>query len=175
MPCWGLRSARYTRLMEHRVAFTIGIDDLTNSMNLTTRRFVLAGSAVFAIAGLAVAASGNPWGLPLAAFAMLVFLFWRFPVIDRWLLERRGSSRIGTECEVWLDETGVAYRQTGMSGHFDWKTVTEILDNDRSLILLQRGWPLISIPKRAFASTQAAAAFVDAVRRASDIPGHRAT
>lgn len=158
--------------MDHRVAFTIGLDDLTDTMRLSTRKFALAGSAVFAIAGLAIAASGNPWGLLLAAFAILVFLFWRFPIIDRWLLKRRASARIGTECEVWLDETGVAYRQTGMNGHFDWTTVTGILDNDRSLILLQGGWPLISIPKRAFASTEAAAAFVAAVRRASDIAGH---
>jgi hypothetical protein len=157
--------------MEHRVAFTIGVDDLTDTLNLTTRRFALIGSAVFAVIGLAVAATGRPWGLLLAAFAILVLLSWRFPVIDRWLLRRRAASRIGTECEVWLDETGVAYRQTGMTGHFDWSTVDGILDTDRSLILLHDGSPLIAIPKRAFASAESAAEFVTELRRAGDIPG----
>jgi hypothetical protein len=158
--------------MDHRVAFTVGLDDMTDTVRLSTRKFALTGSAVFAILGLGLAATGRPWGLFVAALGILVILFWRFPVIDRWLLQRRAASRIGTECEVWLDDTGVAYRQTGLNGHVDWKTVTRILDNDRSLILLQGGIPLIAIPKRAFASPEAAAEFVAAVRRASDKPGH---
>jgi hypothetical protein len=157
--------------MDHRVAFTVSLDDMTDTTRLSTRKFALTGSAVFAILGLALAATGRPWGFLVAGLAILVILFWRFPVIDRWLLQRRASSRIGTDCEVWLDDTGVAYRQTGMNGHFDWRTVTRILDNERSLILFQDGIPLIAIPKRAFDSSEAAAAFVAAVRRASDIPG----
>lgn len=155
--------------MDHRVAFTVGLDDVTDTMRLTTRTYALTGSAVFAILGLAIATMGNPWGLLVATLAVLVILVWRLPVIDGWLLRRRAASRIGMDCEVWLDDRGVGYRQTGMNGHFDWKTVTKILDDDRSLVLLQDGVPLLAIPKRAFASSDAAAEFVAAVRGGTGI------
>ena len=156
--------------MDQRVGFTVTLDDLVDTMSLSTRRFAMAGAAAFGILGLAGAATGNVAGLVLAALAALVFVFWRFPAIDRWLLSKRQVSRIGTSCEVWLTDTGVEYRQTGMSGRFAWAMVADVLESDRSVILRHGSTPLIGIPKRAFASPAAAAEFAEAVRRQSGTP-----
>ena len=48
-------------------------------------------------------------------------------------------------------------------------TITSIQEDDRSLSLMQGGITLMGIPKRAFGSDEAAAAFVAEVRRAAGI------
>lgn len=156
---------------QHRVTFTIGLDDLTNGSHLMARRRIYVLAAGGAVVGLILLALGSQLeGVVILALSLLLLAIWRFPVADRWWFRRHASALIGNECEMWLDDTGVAYRQTGMEGHYAWEKINRIKEDDRTLLLMQGGIPLASIPKRAFASPQEQAAFVAAIRQASNIP-----
>lgn len=155
---------------QHRVTFTIGLDDLTNSSHLMSRKTIYVLAAGSAVVGLIFLALGSQLqGVVFVALSLLLLAIWRFPVVDRWWFGRHASALIGNECEMWLDDTGVAYRQTGMEGHYAWAKINRIKEDDRTLVLMQGGIPLAVIPKRAFASPQEQAAFVAAVRQASHI------
>ena len=154
--------------MDAPVSFTITLDDLVDSQRLSSRKVAIASGALVAF-GLGIFALGSAVGLVAAVLALLALLEWRFPTVDRWLLRRRFAARIGAEVEFWTDERGIEYRQTGFSGHIDWATITSIKEDARSLTLMQGGLRLMGIPKRAFGSDDAAAAFVAEVRRAAGI------
>ncbi len=153
--------------MENVVRFTINVDDMVDTQGLATRKYAIAGGVLFILLGLGLAVAWTSWGFVIAVLGLLVLVAWRFPIVDRWLIQRRAAARIGADCEVWLDDWGVAYRQTGINGHIDWGAITRIMDDDRSVILMQGGIALMAIPKRAFDSVDTAAEFVAAVRRAS--------
>ena len=142
------------------------------TQRLATRKLALGGGVVFIVLGVGLFAAGIEAGLIVAALGLLALADWRFPLSDRWFIHRRASARIGAVCEVWLDDAGVAYRQTAISGHIDWNAITRISEDDRAIILMQGGLALLAIPKRAFGSPDAATQFVAKVRRASDIAGH---
>lgn len=154
--------------MDDPITFTVSLDDMIDTQRLATRKYVLGAGIVLVVLGLALVVV-HPVGLVVAAFGGLTFLDWRFPTVDRWLIRRRASARIGALCEVWLDESGIAYRQAGLSGHIAWSAVTRIIEDDRSLILMQGGLALIALPKRAFDSPEATARFITMVRQASHI------
>jgi hypothetical protein len=152
--------------VDNAISFTITLDDMVDTHRLATRKYALAVGILFILLGLGIAAVVHPAALALAVVGGLTLLDWRFPIVDRWFIRRRAAARIGAICEVWLDETGIAYRQAGLSGHIDWSLVTRIIEDDRSLILVQGGLALMAIPKRAFDSPEAAARFVTVVRLA---------
>jgi hypothetical protein len=157
--------------VDDRIRFTVSLDDMIATQRLATRTYAFAGAALFIILGLGLTALGHGGGLIVAALGLLVLIAWRFPVIDRWLIRRRAAARIGSDCEVWLDDGGVAYRQAGLEGHIDWKAVTRIVEDGHSVILMQGGIGLIAIPLRAFGSPEAAATFLATVRASGHIPG----
>lgn len=158
--------------MDNSIHFTITLDDLVDTHRLATRKYALAIGILAIVLGLGLAAVVHPAALGVAVVGGLTLLEWRFPTVDRWFIRRRAAARIGTICEVWLDETGIAYRQAGLSGHIDWSLVTRIVEDDRSLILMQDGLALMAVPKRAFDSPEATARFVTAVRHAGVIGAH---
>ena len=154
--------------MDAPVTFTITLDDMIDDQRLSSRNAaILAGAMV--LVGLGFLAVGIVAGIAVVILGVLALVEWRFPVLDRWLLRRRTAARIGAECEFWTDERGIEYRQTGFSGHIDWDTITSIKEDDRTLKLMQGGITLMGIPKRAFGSREAVAAFVAEVRRAAGL------
>ena len=154
--------------MDAPVTFTITLDDMIDAQRLSSRRYaVLAG--IMVLVGVGMLAVGLIGGVVVVILGVLALVEWRFPMLDRWLLRRRVAARIGSECEFWTDERGIGYRQTGFSGHIDWDTIASIKEDDRSLSLMQGGITLMGVPKRAFGSKEAAAAFVAEVRRAAGI------
>lgn len=155
--------------MDDHIRFTVSLDDMIATQRLATRKLVFVGGTLCVAVGLGLFALGNGWGLGVAALGLILFLMWQFPVIDRWLIRRRATARIGAECEVWLDDTGIAYRQAGLEGHIDWKAITRIVEDDRTLFLMQGGIGLVAIPRRAFRSPEAAGDFLATVRASSDI------
>jgi hypothetical protein len=158
--------------VDDSLRFTISLDDMVATQRLATRRFALGGSAMFILIGLGLFAAGMAGGLVVAALGLLMLANWRFPIGDRWFIRRQLAARIGATSEIWLDEAGIAYRQTGFTGHIDWEAITRIIEDDRAIIFMQGGIALMAIPKRAFGSSEAATQFVSKVRRASDITGH---
>jgi hypothetical protein len=154
--------------MDAPVMFTITLEDLVDSQRLSSRKVAIA-SGVLMLWGIGLAAVGVSVGIVAAIIALLALLEWRFPTLDRWLLRRRFAARIGAVVEFWTDERGIEYRQTGFSGHIDWATITSIKEDDRTLKLMQGGITLMGIPKRAFGSPEAAAAFVAEVRRGAGL------
>lgn len=156
--------------MDDHIRFIVSLDDMIATLRLTTRKYAFVAAALMIALGLGLAALGYRGGLIVAAFGLLVPIAWRFPLIDRWLIRRRAAARIGSECEVWLDNGGVSYRQSGLDGHIDWKAITRIVEDSRTVILMQGGIGLIAIPLRAFESPEAAATFLATVRASSDIP-----
>jgi hypothetical protein len=157
--------------VDDHIRFTVSLDDMISTQRLATRKGALVAAALIIALGLGLLALGHRGGLIVAAFGLLVGIAWRFPLIDRWQVRRRAAARIGSECEVWLDDTGVAYRQAGLDGHIDWKAITRIVEDGRTVILMQGGIGLIAIPLRAFRSPDDAARFLAAVRASSDIAG----
>jgi hypothetical protein len=155
--------------VEGSIRFTITFDDMLAAQRLLSRKLALGVGTVLILVGVGVVALGYFAGLAVSILGLVILVEWRFPMIDRWILRRRAGVRVGSECELWTDQTGVAFRQTGLNGHFDWPTITAIREDDRSLILMQGASPLMGIPKRAFASSADAAAFIAEVRRAADI------
>ena len=155
--------------MDNPITFTVSLDDMLDTQRLATRKYALGASILLLVLGLAIAVFVHPVGFVVATFGGLSVLEWRFPTVDRWLIRRRAAARIGALCEVWLDESGIAYRQAGLSGHIAWSAITRIIEDDRSLILMQGGVALMALPKRAFDSPEATARFMTTVRQASDI------
>jgi hypothetical protein len=158
--------------VDNAINFTITLDDMVDTHRLATRKYALAVGFLLIFLGVGIAAVVHPAGLGVAVVGGLTLLEWRFPTLDRWFIRRRAAPRIGATCEVWLDETGIAYRQAGLSGHIDWPLVTRIIEDDRSLLVMQGGLALLGLPKRAFDSPEATARFVTAVRQAGAIGAH---
>jgi len=142
------------------------------TQRLATRRLALGWGVLFTFLGVGLFAAGMEGGLVVAALGLLALAAWRFPLSDRWFIRRRAAARIGAVCEIWLDEAGIAYRQTGINGHIDWEAITRIIEDDRAIIVMQGGIALMAIPKRAFGSPEASTQFLSKVRLASDTNGH---
>ncbi len=150
--------------MDDHIRFTVSLDDMMDTTRLASRKYTFVGGTLAMAIGLGLAAIGIRAGMIVAVLGLLVFVLWRFPVIDRWLVRRRAAARIDSDCELWLDDSGIAYRQVGLDGHIDLKAITRIMENDRSVILMQGGIGLMAIPLRAFGSPDAATEFLDTVR-----------
>jgi hypothetical protein len=147
------------------IRFTVSLDDITASRRLRQRRYVLSASAGIAIVGLALwVATRNPLSAVVIALAVLVLLEWRFPIFDRWI--DRGRADVGMDCEMWLDESGLAFHQVGedaafeSTGHVHWSSITTIRQDSRVILIMDGRRVRAGIPKRVFASPGQASDFV---------------
>lgn len=151
------------------LAFTVTLEDVRDSRRVQQRELVmLAGSALIGIGLLVWWLAGNPGGVILAVLGVLMFLEWQWPIFDRWFDRRRLS--VGSTCEVWLDETGIRWRQ-GRAGAFettgqlDWSYVTGIREDGRALVVMDGRAPRVGIPKSAFKSPESLTAFRNEIRQ----------
>src|SRR5207247_10936952 len=110
---------------------------------------------------------GNPAGILFVAIAAFTLLEWRFPIFDHWFDRRRLV--VGSSCEMWLDESGLRYHQTGSegafetTGHVGWSAMTAVREDDQILLVVGGRAARAGIPKRAFGSSEALAALSMAV------------
>lgn len=160
------------------ITFTITLDDMMDIHRLTTRRPTIVAAVAVTIPGLVLTvvginASAIPLiggGLALIVLGALTLAAWRFPVIDRRVIRRRVGARIGAVCDVWLDDDGIAYRQSGISGHIDWTAITRVWESDQSLQIMQGRVVLLGIPKRAFGSADGVSTFIADIQRHVTFP-----
>jgi hypothetical protein len=153
-----------------RLRFTINLDDIRDARRLQQRNVALVfGSAFVVVGSLIWLVSGSWSALALALIGIFVLAEWRFPIFDRWFDRRRLV--LGSECEMWLDESGLNFRQTGtartfeMSGQVDWSRISGLREDSRALLVMDGRVVRAGIPKRAFTSSDALAEFRDEIAR----------
>lgn len=150
--------------MTDPIRFIVSLDDIRDARRLQQRTLVFVASTGLAALGLLLwLLTGNAWSAVVVAFAVLAVVEWRFPVFDRWF--DRGRADVGMECDLWLDETGLAFHQRARNGsfettgHIDWSMMTTVREDDRLLFIMDGRRARVGIPKRAFASREGLDAF----------------
>jgi hypothetical protein len=177
----GARARRsYTRSVAEPIRFTVTSVGIRDTRRLQQRHLISWAVPGLAAAGLVLVLSGNSGGLVLVAIGVLMFLEWRYPIFDRWFDRRRLI--LGSECEVWLDESGLRFHQAGgeafdVSGQFNWSRISGLLEDDRAVLVVDGRVGRIGIPKEAFASAESLAAFRAEIhqRVAEQRPGSRSS
>ena len=156
--------------MTDRVRFSINLDDIRDARRLQQRNVALVSGSAFLVVGSVIWLVSASWSaLALAVIGIVVLAEWRFPIFDRWFDRRKLI--LGSECEMWLDESGLNFRQTGnagafeMSGHVDWSRISGIREDGRALLVMDGRVVRAGIPKRAFTSSDALAEFRDEIAR----------
>ena len=149
------------------VRWTMAADDILGGSMLYQRRlwlFLRVGVVVSGALGVVLfAISGDPslW-LPPIAIALL-FGFYVLIGVRR-SLSRQGRSLIGEEVVFWVDADGAHQDLAG--GHFwiEWRALTDVVDDETTIVVKRDRLPSFFIPKRAFASGAEAAAFLEYMR-----------
>jgi hypothetical protein len=150
------------------VRFIVTLEGIRDSRRLQQRNFVrLAGGGLIAVGVGLWLVTGHPAAIAAVVFATLIFLEWRFPVFDSWFDRHRLV--LGSECEVWADESGIRYRQgaTGTfesSGVIDWSRISEVREDDRALLVMDGRQTLVAIPKGAVSAPESLARFAAEIR-----------
>jgi hypothetical protein len=150
--------------MTEPIRFLVTLDGIRDTRQLQQRRLVAVVVSGLVLAGAALTLLKLPGGIALVVMGAFLVLAWRFPIIDGWF-DRR-SLVLGSECEVWLDDSGVQWRQGRddtftTTGHFDWSRITGLLENDRVLLVMHGRAALVGIPKEHVDSVEQLAAFRD--------------
>ena len=144
------------------IRFTVTLEGIRDARRLQQRYFVLWGGTGLVAVGLLLWVLGNPGGVFLVVLGVFLFVEWRFPIFDRWFDRRRLI--VGSECEVWLDESAIHWRQTRSgafetTGQIDWSRISGLREDDRAILVMDGRVPRIGIPKTAFGSAEALGEF----------------
>src|SRR5436309_7191502 len=162
---WG----RYTRVVVGPIRFVVTLDGVRDARRLQQRQLVIwTGTGLVAVGLLAWWLTRNPGGVFLIVLGLLTFIEWRYPIFDKWFDRRRLT--VGSECEVWLEESAVHWRQGragafDVTGQLDWSRVTGIREDDRAILVMDGRVARIGIPKSAFTSAESLARFRDEIRQ----------
>jgi hypothetical protein len=161
-------SPRSARNAPTAVRWTTTVDDLVDGSHLTAvglRRIVsVLGVAALAWGLYTIVADDIAFGLFLAAYAALTvgMVYWR--PLERVIVGWQARPLVGRECEASITPAGVAVRQGSAVGVLVWRELTTVREDDRTVLVVAGKAARFSVPKRAFASPEDAAAFRDDVR-----------
>ena len=155
--------------MDGSVRFPVTLDGIRDTRQLQQRGIVAIAASGLAAAGLIVwVLLHSPLGIFFVVLGAWILVEWRFPIVDRWFDRRRLVT--GSDCEVWLDESGVRWHQAregtfDTTGHFDWSRISGLKESDRAMLVMGGRSVLIAIPKRHVDSVEQLAAFRDEILR----------
>jgi hypothetical protein len=150
------------------IRFTVTLEGIRDARRLQQRYLVLwGGSGAIALGFLLWWVTGNPGGLFLVAIGVWIFVEWPFAPFDRWF--DRGKVTVGSECEVWLDDAALHWRQFRdgafqVAGQYDWSQITGVREDGRAILVMDGRVPRVGIPKSAFASAESLAEFRTEIR-----------
>jgi len=157
------------------VRWTTTLDDLVDGSHLTaaTVRRVMAVAAVGAMAwgAISIATGDAGFGVFLIAYSVIAGAMIGYRPVERALIARRVKPLVDRPCEVTLTVDGLAIRQGGGAGTLAWSVITSVREDSRTLLLVSSRDGRFGIPKRAFATPEAAAAFRDEVLRRVEAAG----
>ena len=167
-PIWAPPPARTLADVNGSIRFPVTLDGIRDTRQLQQRRVVAMAAPGVAVTGVIVWLLGYPGGIVLVALGALIALEWRFPIFDAWFDRRRLI--VGSDCELWLDESGLRYHQARegtfeTSGQVDWSRISGLMENDRAMLVMGGRAVLVAIPKAHVDSAEQLAAFRDEVRR----------
>jgi hypothetical protein len=150
------------------IRFPVTLDGIRDTRQLQQRRVVAIAAPGVAVTGLIAWLFGYSGGIVLIALGALIALEWRFPIFDTWFDRRRLI--VGSECEVWLDGSGLRWHQASegkfdTSGHVDWSRISGLVENHRAMLVMGGRQVLVAIPKAHVEYAEQLAAFRDEVRR----------
>ena len=168
-------STRTERPAPGTVRWVTTVDDMVDGTHLTavTARRVMAIVALGAMAwgALSIVTADAGFGAFLLAYSVIALAMLGFRPLERLLLGRRVKHLVGRPCEVSLTDAGVAINQDGRSGALPWSAITSVSEDGRTLLLVSRTAGRFGIPKRAFATAEAAVAFRSEIDRRSQAAG----
>ncbi len=149
------------------VRWTMDAGDMLGGAMLYQRRTVqlLRISAVaLVVVGVVFFAMGDDPIIWLPLLALGVFSAFNLVIGPRRSVKRRGRSLIGEDVVFRVDEKGAHQDFAGGHVWVEWWALTEALE-DASVIIIKRDrLPSFFVPKRAFANTSDADAFLAYVR-----------
>ena len=149
-----------------KVSFTITVEDLVVYLRLLQRRLntigVLLGIAVMGFGAIIATITSDPftgvWTLGIGA--LLVF-FAGTEFLDRWRVRRAGRSLIDSEASFVFDDEGISADTVTGTGKVAWAAVTQLLSNDRVLVVKRDRVPVVWIPTRAFSTPEEVVTLVE--------------
>jgi YcxB-like protein len=144
------------------------MDDVVDTSHLLARsfrRFLTILGAVVGLAGAALVLGGDAGlGVWLLLSGAIVFPVLFFRPVERAVIGRRVAYLVGRSCEVEAGGDGLVFRQAGATGTLEWRAMTGVVENARTIALTSGRQARFAIPKRAFGSPDRAAAFAELLR-----------
>jgi hypothetical protein len=151
------------------VRFTITPTAALDAARLFSARFFSRYVAVLIVVlfvGLAIAAFGNPQvGVWLSLVSLFLLATTRLPPLERWMIGLQMRSLIGGESELVIGEEGLHYRNPIASGDIGWSALTEVRENEKTVVFMR---------DRLLASYAPSSAFLSPAQRAEAVAFARA-
>jgi hypothetical protein len=162
-----LGTARTGSPVPDTIRWTTTPDDLVDSSRLMAgglRRVVAAIGVAAGAWGLVTVASGDAaFGIFLVAYGLGDIALVTVRPVERALIVGRARHLVGRAWEVAPTADGLLLGQAGATGTLDWRAITSIREDARTIVVVADGSVRYAIPKRALGSPEAAAAFRDAL------------
>ncbi len=144
------------------------IDDVVDTSHLTARSLRRSLSVIgvaVAIAGAAMGLTGDAGlSVELLLSSVVVFALLFFRPLERVIVGLGVGYLVGRPCEVEAGGDGLAFRQAGATGTLQWSALTGVVEDAGTIALTTGRRTRLAIPKRAFDSPDAAAAFAELLR-----------
>jgi hypothetical protein len=132
--------------------------DATRLFNAgTIRRLRLFFAAMIAV-GVVIAVVLSPsWGFALVGGAVAVVVLTESNVLDRWMIAQRARGILGKRTTFTLSTTGLEATSPLWTGTIPWGALTEIRENDRTVVFVADRILSAYVPSSAFGSAAARA------------------
>ena len=137
--------------------YTVTVEDVVSASQLVNRPRRRTEHLVLATIGMILAVAW--WFLvgviaALAAIVLFSALILLTPYRDRWHIARSPAARIGTKCELRIDDDGIHFSGGGMTGTVAWAAITDSVEDQKVMVLRAGKAPLVWIPKRVLTDRQ---------------------
>jgi hypothetical protein len=152
-----------------RVSFTATVDDIVAFVRLLQRRLNMIGIglglAVMTVGGIVAVLAADPFtGAWTFIVGLLFVLLSGTEFLDRYRVRRSAKSLIGSDFAYLFDSKGVSVVPPTETGRVSWSEISDVVENERVLILKRGRTPVVWVPKRAFSSAEEAAAVAEFAR-----------
>lgn len=157
----------------YRVNFIITADDVVAFVRLLQRRLntigVILGLSVMTVGGIIGLLARDPltgvWTF-LVGLVFVVLSSTEF--LDRWRIRRGAKSLVGATGSFVIDGRGITADPPTDAGPVPWSDVTDVVENERVLIVKRGRTPIVWIPKRALGTVEQAAELSAYIRGQSE-------
>jgi hypothetical protein len=156
-------------LPSYRVDYVISADAFIDASRLAQapmRTRLLLLCAVVAVAGLVmlVLAPTGP-GLMLVLFAVILTLLTVARAPERWVVRRQAGDVIGGPVRLVIGPEGISVATPTAEGRIAWSALSEVREDDRTVIFLRGRFLASYAPAEAFGSPARRAEIVAFARR----------